>query len=67
MVGAVLSGKACWTPDGRSGRGSGDLEGARQVHEQTLAARRRVLGDDHRDTLTSMSSLAQVEQELGKQ
>lgn len=42
-----------------------DLQGARQLLEQTLAARRQVLGDDHPDTLTSMSNLAATRQTLG--
>jgi Tetratricopeptide repeat len=29
----------------------GDLQGAHAVHEQVLDGRRRVLGDDHPDTL----------------
>jgi hypothetical protein len=36
----------------------GDLEGAGQLHKHTLAARRRVLGEDHPDTLQSMNNLA---------
>ena len=41
-------------------RDVGDLDGARQLHEQTLTARRRVLGEDHPDTLRSMNSLASI-------
>jgi hypothetical protein len=40
------------------------LEGARDLHEQTLAARRRVLGEDHPDTLISMNNLAAVRRQL---
>jgi len=47
-------------------RNQGDLDGAHQLHEQTLAARRRVLGDDHPDTLTSTNNLAAVRRELGE-
>jgi hypothetical protein len=35
----------------------GEHEQARALHEDTLARRRRVLGDDHPDTLTSANSL----------
>jgi hypothetical protein len=45
-------------------RNLGDLQGARDLHEQTLAARRRVLGADHPDTLLSMSNLATVRHNL---
>lgn len=38
----------------------GKLDMAKKLHEQTLALRRRVLGDDHRDTLTSLEDLAMV-------
>lgn len=48
-------------------RALGDLPGARDLHEQALAGRRRVLGDDHSDTLTSMNNLTQVRRELGEQ
>jgi Tetratricopeptide repeat len=41
-----------------------DLHGAHQLYEQVLAGRRRVLGDDHPDTLDSMYLLAQVRREL---
>jgi hypothetical protein len=34
-----------------------DLHGARELHEQTLAAHRRMLGEDHPDTLASMDNL----------
>jgi hypothetical protein len=42
----------------------GDLQGAHVLHEQTLAARQRILGEDHPDTLASMSSLEAVDHEL---
>ena len=32
----------------------GDLQGAHDLYEQALAGRRRVLGDDHPDTLQSI-------------
>jgi hypothetical protein len=47
-------------------RSLGDLQGARELHEQTMTARRRVLGNDHPDTLTSMNNLAAVRRELGE-
>jgi hypothetical protein len=34
------------------------LAAARELHEDTLIRRRRVLGDDHPDTLCSATSLA---------
>jgi hypothetical protein len=43
----------------------GDLQGARDLLEQTLAARRRVLGDDHPHTLVSMSHLAETRRNQG--
>ena len=36
----------------------GDLAGARKLQEETLAVRRRVLGAEHPNTLTSMNNLA---------
>jgi hypothetical protein len=44
----------------------GDLQGARELHEQTLAARRRVLGEDHPDTLQSMNNLDLLRRQLGE-
>ena len=44
----------------------GDLDGARQLYEQVLAARQRLLGDDHPDTLHSMNQLTAVRQDLGQ-
>jgi hypothetical protein len=35
-----------------------DLANARTLYEQVLDARRRILGDEHPDTLQSMSNLA---------
>jgi hypothetical protein len=48
-------------------RASGDLQGAHELYEQTLTARRLVLGFDHPDTLQSKNRLAAVRQELSKQ
>ena len=39
-------------------RGLGEYQQARDLDEDTLTRRRRVLGDDHPDTLTSASNLA---------
>jgi hypothetical protein len=36
------------------------------LHEQTLAARERVLGPDHPDTLTSRNNLALAHQDAGR-
>ena len=47
-------------------RDLGDLEGARDLHEQTLAGLQRMLGDDHPDTLNSMYNLAEIRRELGE-
>jgi hypothetical protein len=41
-------------------RALGDLDGARRLFEQAFAGRRRVLGEDHPDTLASMSQLGEV-------
>jgi hypothetical protein len=38
----------------------GDLVGARNLQEQVLAVSRRVLGEEHPDTLTAMNNLAQM-------
>jgi len=38
----------------------GDLHGARELREQTLAARRRCSGEEHPDTLALMNNLAAV-------
>lgn len=43
----------------------GHLQHARDLHRQTLAARRRVLGDDHPNILTSVHSLAETLRDLG--
>ena len=43
----------------------GDAEEARQLHEQTYETRRRVLGPEHPDTLTSANSLAVTRSVLG--
>ena len=39
-------------------KAQGDLAGARKLQEEMLAIRRRVLGPEHPDTLTSMNNLA---------
>ena len=46
-------------------RPAADLQGARDLLEEALAGYRRVLGDDHPVTLTSMSSLAMIRWKLG--
>lgn len=38
----------------------GHLDAARDLYEQVLAARRRLLGEDHPDTLTSANNLAAI-------
>jgi hypothetical protein len=48
-------------------RALGDLQHARELHQKTLTARRRVLGNDHPDTVTSVSNLAAVRRELDEQ
>ena len=45
-------------------RNQGDLAGARKLEEAVLEARRRVQGEEHPDTLTSMNNLAST---LGNQ
>jgi hypothetical protein len=44
----------------------GDLRGALELHKQTLAARQRVLGPDHPDTLASTNNLAAVRRQLAE-
>ncbi|OIP34016.1 MAG: hypothetical protein AUK47_18360 [Deltaproteobacteria bacterium CG2_30_63_29] len=39
-------------------RAQGDLDGARRFQENVLEVRRRVLGEEHPNTLTSMNNLA---------
>ena len=46
-------------------RALGDHAGARELHEQTLAAQRRLLGDEHPNTLISMNNLAETLRALG--
>ena len=46
--------------------GLGQFERARQLGEDTLTRRRRVLGDDHRDTLRSATYLVLYLLELGQ-
>jgi tetratricopeptide (TPR) repeat protein len=43
----------------------GDYERARTLDEDTLARRRRVLGEDHPNSLASASNLARALSELG--
>jgi hypothetical protein len=43
----------------------GRYTAARQIQEDTLARRRRLFGDDHRQTLRSASNLAAALRELG--
>jgi hypothetical protein len=43
----------------------GDYRQARTLAEDTLTRRRRVLGEDHPDTLTSANNLANVLHTLG--
>jgi Tetratricopeptide repeat len=44
----------------------GHYEQARSLNEDTLARRRRVLGEDHPDTLTSAGNLAAALHALGQ-
>jgi hypothetical protein len=44
----------------------GDWAGARKLHEETLDIRRRVLGPEHPDTLTSAWNLLGTLQDLGE-
>jgi hypothetical protein len=44
----------------------GEYQQARALDEDTLARRRRVLGDDHPDTVTSASNLAADLRVLGE-
>src|SRR5258705_13994636 len=46
--------------------GVGEPQAARELAEDTLARRRRVLGEDHPDTLTSAFILAGELSELGE-
>jgi hypothetical protein len=43
----------------------GDLQGARELHEQAVAGYQRVLGEDEPETLASMLALAKIRQALG--
>ena len=47
-------------------RSRGQFQLARELHEQALAGRRRVLGEEHPDTLTSMNNLANVPRQLSE-
>lgn len=42
----------------------GDQQGALELYEQALAGFRRVLGDEHPDTLRSMQGIAAVRRDL---
>ena len=44
----------------------GKWQKAEEMHTKVLEARRRVLGQDHQDTLSSMNNLANVLQKQGK-
>jgi len=46
-------------------RSRGQHRFALELDEQALAGRRRVLGEDHPDTLTSMNNLAETRRALG--
>ncbi len=46
-------------------RDLGDAAGARDLHEAALSVRRRVLGEEHPDTLQSMNNLAVIRWALG--
>lgn len=46
--------------------GLGDFRAARKLHEEALECLRRVQGEEHPDTLISMSSLALSLRVLGK-
>ena len=46
--------------------GQGELQEARQLHEQTLETRRRILGAEHRGTLASMNNLAVLLKDQGE-
>ena len=43
---------------GQHSRAQGDLNGARELYEKVLEISRRILGEEHPDTLTSMNNLA---------
>src|SRR6266508_590527 len=45
-------------------RSRGQYQLARELHEQALVGRRRVLGDDHPDTLSTMNNLAVTQRAL---
>ena len=47
-------------------RALGEYQQARALDEDTLARRRRVLGDDHPDTLTSANNVAADLRALGE-
>ena len=41
-------------------KAQGDLADTRRLHEQVLEVRRRVLGEEHPDTIRSMNNLAVI-------
>jgi hypothetical protein len=47
-------------------RALGEVRAARDLDEDTLTKRRRILGNDHRDTLSSATGLAHDLRELGE-
>ena len=47
-------------------RALGDLEAAGRLHHEAVAGFRQVLGDDHPDTLRSMTNLGEVLWELAQ-
>jgi hypothetical protein len=59
-------GASCTRAPTAPGRHLADLDGARDLLEQALVISRRVLGDDHPDTLTSMNNLNAVRDDIQK-
>jgi hypothetical protein len=55
--------RSCWPATARN-LGLGNSQGAYHLPAQTLASRRRVLGNHHPATLNSMNNLATVRPEL---
>jgi Tetratricopeptide repeat len=47
-------------------RGSGEHQQARELDDDTLSRYRRVLGEDHPDTLRSATNLAEDQRQLGE-
>ena len=54
-----------WIYAGNSAWASGRSTQARELHEQCLEVSRRVLGEEHPDTLSSMNNLAETLRALG--